>query len=157
MASRARGLILMLRAIFFSSKLFLGLGEFLAGIIHGATSNRLLLVSSISLLGLLSLKHFLPLGFSLFQTLFLLLGFLGLSLSLFSLHLLLLLSLLLIELLLLLKSDLLPLGLLLLELGQLILLLLPGLSPFCDVLLQAVVQLLLPLCLIICHFVCCSW
>merc|ERR1719284_915268 len=149
--SDAKGNLLLL------FKLLFGLGQLLAGITSWATSNRLLLVSSISLLGLLSLKHFLSLGFSLLQTLFLLFSFLGFSLSLLGLHFLLLLSLLLIELLLLLKSDLLPLGLLLLELGQLILLLLSGLSPFCDVLLQAVVQLLLPLCLIICHFVCCSW
>merc|ERR1711963_420119 len=111
-------------------KLFLGLGKLLAGITSWATGNRLLLVSSISLLGLLSLKHFLSLGLSLLQALSLLFSFLGFSLSLLSLHLLLLFSLLLIELLLLLKSDLLPLGLLLLQLGQLILLLLSGLSPF---------------------------
>merc|ERR1719336_1916624 len=122
--SDAKGNLLLL------FKLLFGLGQLLAGITSWATSNRLLLVSSISLLGLLSLKHFLSLGLSLLQALFLLFSFLGFSLSLLSLHLLLLFSLLLIELLLLLKSDLLPLGLLLLELGQLILLLLSGLSPF---------------------------
>merc|ERR1719336_2066396 len=114
--SDAKGNLLLL------FKLFLGLGQLLAGITSWATS--------ISLLGLLSLKHFLSLGFSLLQTLFLLFSFLGFSLSLLSLHFLFLFALLLIELLLLLKSDLLPLGLLLLELRQLILLLLSGLSPF---------------------------
>merc|ERR1719367_385611 len=60
-------------------KLFLGLGQLLAGIIHWATSNRLLLISSISLLGLLSLKHFLPLGFSFLKFLLLFFSFLGFS------------------------------------------------------------------------------
>merc|ERR1711936_677398 len=101
-------------------ELLLGLGELLAGVRNGSTSNRLLLVQLLSLLGLLGLEHLLPLC----------LGLLGLPLSLLLLELLLLLSLLLVELLLLLGPDLLPLGLLLLQLGELVLLLLPGLSPF---------------------------
>merc|ERR1712126_764905 len=106
-------------------KLLLGLGELLAGITDLSSSSGFLLVSHFSLLGLLSLKHFLALSLSLLKALLLL------------------------------KSDLLPLGLLLLEFGELILLLLPGLSPFRDVLLELVVQLLFPLCLIICHSDCC--
>merc|ERR1712025_1190953 len=136
-------------------KLLLGLGELLAGITDLSSSSGFLLVSHFSLLGLLGLKHLLTLSLSLLKALLLLLSLLGLSLSLFLLHLFLFLSLGLIELLLLLKSDLLPLGLLLLEFGELILLLLPGLSPFRDVLLELVVQLLFPLCLIICHSDCC--
>merc|ERR1719225_457306 len=111
-------------------QLLLGLGQLLAGVRDGASGNGLLLVQSISLLGLLGLQHLLPLGLGLFQPLLLLLGLLGLPLTLLLLQLLLLLSLLLVELLLLLSSDLLPLGLLLLQLGELVLLLLPGLSPF---------------------------
>merc|ERR1719225_2540555 len=111
-------------------ELLLGLGELLAGVRNGSTSNRLLLVQLLSLLGLLGLEHLLPLSLGLLQPLLLLLGFLGLPLSLFLLELLLFFSLLLVELLLLLGSDLLPLGLLLLQLGEIVLLLLPGLSPF---------------------------
>merc|ERR1711936_1256103 len=111
-------------------QLLLGLGELLAGVRDGSASHGLLLVQLFCLLGLLGLKHLLPLGFGLLQPLLLLLGFLGLPLSLLLLQLLLLLSLLLVKLLLLLGSDLLPLGLLLLELGELVLFLLPGLSPF---------------------------
>merc|ERR1712158_25217 len=103
-------------------QLLLGLGELLAGVRDGSASHGLLLVELLSLLGLLGLKHLLPLGFGLLQPLLLLLGLLGLPLSL--------LSLLLVKLLLLLGSDLLPLGLLLLELGELVLFLLSGLSPF---------------------------
>merc|ERR1719145_162752 len=105
-------------------QLLLGLGELLAGVRDGSTSNGLLLVQLLGLLGLLGLQHFLPLGFGLLQPLLLLLGLLGLPLSLLLLQLLLFLSLLLVELLLLLGSDLLPLGLLLLQLGELVLLLL---------------------------------
>merc|ERR1719238_1473353 len=119
-------------------QLLLGLGELLAGVRDGTSSNGLLFVESIGLLGLLSLQHLLPLGFGLLQPLLLLLGLLGLPLTLLLLQLLLLLSLLLVKLLLLLGSDLLPLGLLLLQFGELVLLLLPpptccpdpGLPPF---------------------------
>merc|ERR1719238_859092 len=96
-------------------QLLLGLGELLAGVRDGSASHGLLLVELFSLLGLLGLKHLLPLGFGLLQPLLLLLGFLGLPLSLLLLQLLLLLSLLLVKLL-------------LLELGELVLFLLPGLS-----------------------------
>merc|ERR550534_2546272 len=126
-------------------KLLLGLGELLAGIIAGSTSNRLLLLIGISLLGLLGLKHLLPFSLSLLELLLLLLGLLSLPVGLLLLGLLLLLPLGGVELLLLLSPDLLPLGLLFLELGELILLGLPGLPPFCDVLLQGGIQLLLPL------------
>merc|ERR1719238_22644 len=119
-------------------QLLLGLGELLAGVRDGSSSNGLLFVESIGLLGLLSLQHLLPLGLGLLQPLLLLLGLLGLPLTLLLLQLLLLLSLLLVELLLLLGPDLLPLGLLLLQFGELVLLLLPpptccpdpGLPPF---------------------------
>merc|ERR550534_1545000 len=76
-------------------KLLLGLGELLAGIIAGSTSNRLLLLVGVSLLGLLGIKHLLPLSLGLLKALLLLLSLLGLPLSLFLLHLLLLLKLLL--------------------------------------------------------------
>merc|ERR1719384_2998273 len=46
-------------------KLLLSHGEFLAGIISRSTSNRLLLLSSVSLLGLLGLQHLLSLCLSL--------------------------------------------------------------------------------------------
>merc|ERR1719410_2781098 len=133
-------------------KLLLGLGEFLAGIISRSTSNRLLLIGSVSLLGLLGLQHHLSL--SLLQLLLLFLSLLGLPVSLLLPQLVLLFLLLGIELLLLLSPDLLPLGLLLLELGQLLLLGLPGLPPFCDVLLQRVVQLCLLCCLVVSHAGC---
>merc|ERR1711962_272987 len=100
---------------------------------------------------LLSLKHLLPLGFSLLKTLLLLLSLNGLLLILFLPQLLFLFLLLLVKLLLLFSSDLLPLSLLLLQLHQLLLLLLPGLPPFCDVFLEGGVQSLLLLCLLICH------
>merc|ERR1711936_851752 len=44
-------------------QLLLGLGEFLAGVRDGSASHGLLLVELFSLLGLLGLKHLLPLGF----------------------------------------------------------------------------------------------
>merc|ERR1719242_133319 len=86
-------------------QLLLGLGELLAGVRNGSTSNGLLLVQLLSLLGLLGLEHLLPLSLGLLEPLLLLLGLLGLPLSLLLLELLLLLSLLLVELLLLLGSD----------------------------------------------------
>merc|ERR1719220_100356 len=160
MASRSRGLILMERAIFFSSsscslvlvirvhgievkglnsdgkgnlllflKLLLGLGHLLTGIIAFSASSGLL-GGSASLVGLLGIKHLLPLGLSLLQTLLLLLGLSGPLVSLLFPQFLLLFLLLLVELLLLLGPDLLPLGLLLLQLLQLLFLLLPGRPPF---------------------------
>merc|ERR1712024_59666 len=64
-------------------KLLLGLGEFLAGIISTrSTSNRLLLIGSVSLLGLLGLQHLLSLSLSLLKLLLLFLSFLGLPVSL---------------------------------------------------------------------------
>merc|ERR1711884_953079 len=135
-------------------KLLLGLGEFLAGIISRSTSNRLLLIGSISLLSLLGLQHLPSLSLSLLKLFLLLLSLLGLPVSLLLPQLVFLFLLLGIEFLLLLSPDLLPLGLLLLQLGQLLLLGLPGLPPFCDVLLQRVVQLCLLCCLVVSHYVC---
>merc|ERR1711936_735501 len=68
-------------------QLLLGLGELLAGVRDGSASHGLILVELFSLLGLLGLKHLLPLGFGLLQPLLLLLGFLGLPLSLLLLQL----------------------------------------------------------------------
>merc|ERR1719147_149115 len=128
-------------------QLLLGLGHLFTGITAVSTNCGLLAAGLL----LLCLKHLLSLGFSLLKTLLLLLSLNGLLFILFFPQLLLLFLLLLIELLFLLGSDLLPLSLLLLQLHQLLLLLLPGLSPFCDVFLEGGVQCLLLLCLLICH------
>merc|ERR1712001_491397 len=109
-------------------QLLLGLGHLTSGVSSAATS--LLGATSASLVGLLGLKHLLPLSLGLLKTLLLLLGLLGLLLVFILPQLLLLFLLLLVELLLLLGPDLLPLGLLLLQLLQLLFLLLPGGSPF---------------------------
>merc|ERR550532_398320 len=101
--------------LFLLLQLLLGLGELLAGVRDGTSGDGLLFVQSIGLLGLLGLQHLLPLGLGLLQPLLLLLGLLGLPLTLLLLQLL--------ELLLLLGPDLLPLGLLLLQFGELVLLL----------------------------------
>merc|ERR1719495_2223562 len=135
--------------LLFLLKLFLGLGHFSASI-STRSSNGFLLVSTF-FLGLLGFKHLLSLGFSFLEALFLFFGFLGLLLIFFLSKLLFFLLLLLIQLLLLLSSDLLPLSLLLFELLELIFLLLPGLSPFCDVFLQLCVESLLLLCLFVGH------
>merc|ERR1712180_158856 len=128
-------------------QLLLGLGHLFTGVTAVSTNCGLLAAGLL----LLSLKHLLPLGFSLLKTLLLLLSLNGLLLILFFPQLLFLFLLLLVKLLLLLSSDLLPLSLLLLQLHQLLLLLLPGLPPFCDVFLEGGVQSLLLLCLLICH------
>merc|ERR1719365_433129 len=110
-------------------QLLLGLGHLLAGIIALSASSGLLGCSA-GLVGLLGIKHLLPLGLGLFQALLLLLGLSGPLVCLLLPQLLLLFLLLLVELLLLLGPDLLPLCLLLLQLLQLLFLLLPGLPPF---------------------------
>merc|ERR1711970_1314594 len=128
---------------FFLFQLFFGLGHFFAGIIGRASSSRFLL----STFGcLLSFKHLLTLGLSFFKALFLFFSFLGLLFSFLLSEFLFLFLLLLVEFLLLFSSDLLPFGLLLLQLFKLLLFLFPGLSPFCDVLLQLAVKSLLLLC-----------
>merc|ERR1719411_2302160 len=67
-------------------ELLLGLGELLAGVIARSTSNGLLLLVGVSLLCLLGIEHLLSLGLSLLQALLLLLGLLGLPVSLLPLH-----------------------------------------------------------------------
>merc|ERR1719348_2033359 len=112
MASRARGLVLMDRAIFFFLlKLLLGFSNFFPGI--STTSSRLLLLRVCLLL---SLKHLLSLSFSFFGLLLFLFSFNGLLLGFLFFKFLFLFSLLLVELLFLLSPNLLPLGLLLLVL-----------------------------------------
>merc|ERR1719239_1475389 len=110
-------------------QLLLSLGHLLAGVVALSASSGLLRGSA-SLVGLLGIKHLLPLGLGLFQALLLLLGLSGPFVCLLFPELLLLFLLLLVELLQLLGPDLLPLGLLFLQLLQLLLLLLPGLPPF---------------------------
>merc|ERR1719237_813927 len=124
MESRSRGLILMERAIFFSS-------------------------SSCSWSWSSHAWHLLPLGLGLFQAFLFLLSLLGLFLVFILPQFFLLFLLLLVELLLLLGSDLLPLGLLLLQLLQLLLLLLPGLSPLIDVLFEGLIESCLGCCLVL--------
>merc|ERR1719365_301738 len=128
-------------------QLLLGLGHLTPCISSAATS--LLGATSASLVGLLSLKHLLPLGLSFFQAFLLLLSLLGLLLIFILPQLLLLFLLLLVELLLLLGPDLLPLGLLLLQLLQLLLLLLPGLPPLIDVLFEGLIESCLGGCLVL--------
>merc|ERR1711973_393447 len=65
-------------------QLLLGLGELLAGVRDGSTSNRLLLVQLLGLLGLLGLQHLLPLGLGLLKPLQLLLFLSLLLVELFS-------------------------------------------------------------------------
>merc|ERR1719510_2462517 len=128
-------------------QLLLGLGHLTPGI--SSTTTSLLGATSASLVGLLSLKHLLPLGLGLFQAFLFLLSLLGLFLVFILPQFFLLFLLLLVELLLLLGSDLLPLGLLLLQLLQLLLLLLPGLSPLIDVLFEGLIESCLGCCLVL--------
>merc|ERR1719300_1259765 len=122
-----------------------------------ASGYRFLLLATI-LLGLLSFKHLLSGSFSFFKLLLLFFSLLGLLFIFLLPELLFLFLLLLVQLLLLLSSDFLPLSLLLFELLELIFLLLPGLSPFCDVFLQLCVESLLLLCLFVghCELICYS-
>merc|ERR1719382_2158030 len=128
-------------------QLLLGLGHLTSGVSSAATG--LLGATSASLVGLLGLKHLLPLSLGLLKTLLLLLCLLGLLLVFILPQLLLLFLLLLVELLLLLGPDLLPLGLLLLQLLQLLLLLLPGLPPLIDVLFEGLIESCLGGCLVL--------
>merc|ERR1719158_2465732 len=148
MASRSRGLILMERAIFFSSSscsLVLDISLW-ASLAPSPTTDFLVpapafWASSIScLLASVSSSFFF---FSSASTAFLSASsFLAFSSSSFFCWLIFFF---------LLGSDLLPLSLLLLQLLELLLLLLPGLPPFCDVFLEGGVQSLLLLCLFFCH------
>merc|ERR1712002_1448966 len=92
---------------------------------------------------LLSIQHLLSFSFCFFESLLFLLSFNGLLIGFLFPQFLLLFLLLLIKLLLLLGSDLLPLSLPLLQFLELLLLLLPGLPPFCDVFLECGVQSLI--------------
>merc|ERR1719300_1809679 len=114
------------RNLFLFLQLLLGLGHLSPDVHHISHPFILLLVS----LSASCRAQLLPL----------LLGLLGLLLSLFFPHSLLLFLLLLGQLLLLLCPDLLPLGLLLFQLLQLLLLLGPLLPPLIDVLLQLLVK-----------------
>merc|ERR1719409_633943 len=76
MASRSRGLIDGKGDLLLFLKLLLGLGHLLTGIIALSASSGLL-GGSASLVGLLGIKHLLPLGLSLLQALLLLLGLSG--------------------------------------------------------------------------------
>merc|ERR550534_1792999 len=107
-------------------QLLLGLGHLTPGISPATTS--LLGATSASLVGLLSLKHLLPLGLGLFQAFLFLLSLLGLFLVFILPQFFLLFLLLLVELL---------------------LLLLPGLSPLIDVLFEGLIESCLGCCLVL--------
>merc|ERR1719266_2856072 len=110
-------------------QLLLGLGHLTPSISSATTS--LLGATSASLVGLLSLKHLLPLGLGLFQAFLFLLSLLGLFLVFILPQFFLLFLLLLVELL------------------HLLLLLLPGLSPLIDVLFEGLIESCLGCCLVL--------